>query len=439
MRTNRVFGWSRMASGLICVLYGLLLVLSGPAARVAIIIVYTSFCLARALGISLVHTVQRDFMRDRDAAGSYARMNIRLGAGQLGSQLMAAGLLSIAVFEGIFGLVSIVNVGALMNTIGAWHLLKVPGRSVVEHNPDRNVVQTLLWSMRRREHAIPLMVYWLGIGITVLFAFQVVFLRRVLEVPNNAAILFSALGAVAAILGNSALKVLADGLGEKPMLVIASLGLTATALVWVFIPPVLPTPVYFLLGFFVFIFVRSLVTLKNTVMMKSVPDRDRVPYASAANVMLGLVALLVAFMVVLSLRMPIGRGASLRETAEIMFSPRNLRAFLDAYHLDFAPDSLRRQSLLLSLERSPTRMATSRLRERLHGPRVSEKERVLRSLFRSPRPELLSDLIEEALDEGSYNRRDAIFALGAYRDPYRAADEVWAWPSCDIETVAVAC
>ncbi len=450
VRTNRLFGWAWMVRGWLCVFYGLLLVLSGPAARVTIIAVFSLFALGRAVGISVVHTVQRDFMRDRDAAGLFARLNFRLGFSQLASQLTAFGLLSLAFFEGIFGLVVIVFIGAVMNTVAAWYLLRVPGRGVVEHTPDQNVVQTFLWSMRQKRHALPLLVHWLGVGLMVMLGFQVVFLRRVLELPDNYALLFTAVGALATIFANLALKPFADSVGEKPLIVITTFALGAVALVWMVIPATLPLPVYFVLGFVAFFFGRSILTLKSTLLVKSIPERNRVPYTAAANTVLGVVALSVGLIgggfgdlgamlgaVVpheysltflftaalagavgfLAMRLRTESGMSVRETADIMFSARNLRAFLDAYQLDFAVDPARRESLLLSLERSPTTVATSRLRERLRGPSVSEKERVLRTLFRSPRTELLPDIIGEALDEGSYNRRDAVFCLGGYNDP----------------------
>ncbi len=450
VRTNKLFGYGWMVRGFVAVFYGFVLFTGGVVSRVIILVVFTVFCLSRAVGVSVVHAVQRDFMRNRDTSGSVVRLNIRLGWSQLASQLLSVGLLSFAVLEGVFGLVLITYIGAAMNTVAAWYLLKIPARSVVEYTPDRNVLQTFLWSMRRREHAIPLLVHWLGVGLIVLFGFQVVFLRRVLDVPNNLAMLFVMFEAIAAIIANSALKPFADSIGDKPLLAFTTLGLAAVALVWVFIPGTLPLPVYFGLGFAAFFFMRTLLTLKGSVMIKSIPERNRVPYTSAANVVLGLVALAIgliggalgdlaealpgvvvheysftflftavvaATVMVLSLRLPDERAMSLRETADIMLSMRNLRAFLDGYQLDFAADPARRETLLLSLERSATPVATFRLRQRLKGPSESDKERVLRTLYRSPRAELLADIIDEARDCGSYTRREAIFCLGAYDDP----------------------
>ncbi|MFP4509991.1 MAG: MFS transporter [Spirochaetaceae bacterium] len=449
-RINKLFGWGWMIRGFFAVLYVFLLFMNDLPARIFILVVFTAFCVSRAIGISVAHAVQSDFMRARNASSALVKLNIRLAWAQLVSQLLSFGLLSIAVLEGILGLIIISLIGVLMNTVAAWYLLKLPGRAVVEPKPDRGTLQTFLWSMKRRHHAIPLLVHGLGMGLVVLFGFQVVFLRRVLGLPNNIAILLVVLEAVSALIANSALKPFADNIGDRPLLVISTLGLTVVALIWAFIPPTLPVPVYFGLGFIAFFFKRSLLTLKGSVMVKSVPQNNRVAYTSAANVMLAVIALVVGLVggaladasslfpglivhdytltflftaalsvvaLVLSTQLAGDRDLSLRETADIMFSVRNLRAFIDAYQLDFAADPAQRETLLLSLERSVTTVATSRLRERLSGPHVSERERVLRTLFRSPRSELLPDIIAEARDRASFTRREAIFCLGAYRDP----------------------
>lgn len=472
-RINKLFGWGWMIRGFTAILYVFLLFMSDLPARIFILVVFSAFCLSRAIGVSVAHAVQSDFMRSRDASGAFVKLNIRLAWAQLVSQLLSFGLLSVALFEGILGLIVISLIGVVMNTVASWYLLKLPGRATVEVKQERSTVQTFLWSMRRREHAIPLLVHGLGMGLVVLFGFQVVFMRRVLGLPNNVAILLVVLEAVSALIANSALKPFADSIGDRPLLVLSTLGLTVVALIWAFIPATLPIPVYFLLGFTAFLFKRSLLTLKGSVMVKSVPEHNRVAYTSSANVMLAVIALVIglagggladaaallpdfvvhdftftflltavlsAVTLVLSTQLPGTRDLSLRETADIMFSVRNLRAFIDAYQLDFAVDAAHRETLLLSLERSSTTVATYRLRERLLGPHVSERERVLRTLFRSPRPELLPDILAEVQDTGSFTRREAIFCLGAYRDPSAEAvlREIVETPDPDTEAVCIA-
>ena len=472
-RINKLFGWGWMIRGFTAILYVFLLFMSDLPARIFILVVFSAFCLSRAIGVSVAHAVQSDFMRSRDASGAFVKLNIRLAWAQLVSQLLSFGLLSVALFEGILGLIVISLIGVVMNTVASWYLLKLPGRATVEVKQERSTVQTFLWSMRRREHAIPLLVHGLGMGLVVLFGFQVVFMRRVLGLPNNVAILLVVLEAVSALIANSALKPFADSIGDRPLLVLSTLGLTVVALIWAFIPATLPIPVYFLLGFTAFLFKRSLLTLKGSVMVKSVPEHNRVAYTSSANVMLAVIALVIglagggladaaahlpdfvvhdftftflltavlsAVTLVLSTQLPGTRDLSLRETADIMFSVRNLRAFIDAYQLDFAVDAAHRETLLLSLERSSTTVATYRLRERLLGPHVSERESVLRTLFRSPRLELLPDILAEAQDTGSFTRREAIFCLGAYRDPSAEAAlrEIVETPDPDTEAVCIA-
>lgn len=446
-RIASVFAWAWMTRGFVALLYGVLLLLSGPVARLTIILIFTGFCLARAVGVAVAHAVQRDVMRDRDLGGSMVRVNLRLGYAQFGTQLLSFGLLSLALFEGLPGLITIAYIGVVMNTVSSLYLLKIPGRAIVEETQGERTTSAVLRIFRHRNELVPILVHCLGMGLYVLFAFQVVFLRRVLGVPDSMAILFTLAGAVAGILANFGLKPFADSLGEKPLLVIVNAALAACALGWALVPATLPTPLYYALGFCTFFFLRSLLTLKATALVKAIPERNRVVYTATANVTLGVVALIVGVVggvladlvfhiswttghqytltflfaaivavvaAVLSTRLPRGRSLTLREAADIVFSVRNLRAFLDANQLDFTVDPAVRESILLSLERSTTTLATRRLRERLRGPSVAERERVLRILFRTPRPALLEDILSEAGDPAGYTRRDAIFALGAY-------------------------
>jgi hypothetical protein len=108
---------------------------------------------------------------------------------------------------------------------------------------------------------------------------------------------------------------------------------------------------------------------------------------------------------------------SIKDTVAILFSTRNLKAFLDIYQLNMTDDPLKRSSILFSIGQSATTIATDEMQRILRHPLSSEKSGVLKSLFEYPRPALLEDLIREAQNQDSYNRREAIFALGAYPDP----------------------
>lgn len=448
-RIVRVFGWAWMGRGLVALGYGLLFFMSGSVARITIVLIFTGFSAVRAVGVSVAHAVQRDVMRDREVGGGVVRANIRLSYAQFAAQLLSFGLLSLSFFSGLTGLITISYIGVVMNTVASAYLLRIPGRSVVEGARGDRAFRTALSTLKNRHQLIPMLVHCFGMGLYVLFAFQVVFVRRVLGVPDSMAVLFALAGAIAAILANMGLKPFADSIGEKPLLIIVNAGLVVSAAIWALIPPGLSLYVYYALGFFAYFFLRSLLTLKSAALVKAIPEGNRIAYTATVNVALGIVALLVGLagggladfssriphavvhqysltflftallagvVTVLSFNLPRGRNLSLRETADIVFSMRNLRAFLDANQLDLAADPAHRESLLLSLERSATPIATKRLRDRLRGPSVAEKERVLRILFRTPRGELLEDIVREALDPAGYVRRDALFALGAYRN-----------------------
>lgn len=463
-RIVTLFGWAWIIRGFVAVGYGLLLFLSGPRARLAILILFTAFSVSRAVGVSVAHAVQREVMRDREMGSTIVNLNQRLGYSQLAAQLLGFLLLSVGFFSGIHGLVVIAYLGVIMNTVASIHILRIPGRSVVEAGRGEDPFGAFLSAMRHRNRGIPMVVHCLGMGVNVLLAFQVVFMRRVLLVPNSMAVLFTLLGAAGAIVSSMVLRPFADEVGEKPLLIISCGGVVVCSLVWTFIPTTLAMPLYYLLGFCTFFFLRALMTLKGTALIRAIPERNAVGYTSAGNMLLGAVALVMGLAggaladitpgagagmvagspagtgmlhqysytflftgamalatMVFSAALPRGRSLSLMETGRIMLSLRNLRAFIDGNQLNLTVDPAQRESILLSLERSPTPIATSRLAQRLRSPSVAEKERVLRILFRSPREELFPEILAEAEDPGSYTRREAIFTLGAYpREESRA-------------------
>jgi hypothetical protein len=107
---------------------------------------------------------------------------------------------------------------------------------------------------------------------------------------------------------------------------------------------------------------------------------------------------------------------SVKETAQILLSTRNLKTFLNLYQLNMTDDRAKRTFILMSLGKSDTSIAVEEMHRILNSPLTGEKEEVLKTLFVHPKPDLLPDLLREATQPNSYYRATAIFALGAYPD-----------------------
>ncbi len=468
---GQVYFWAWVVRGLICFAYGALFFLDGQAAVVMVMVVFTAFAVTRAVGIAMVHPVQRTIMHDREAGGLVVGINIRLSITQMLSQLLSFLLLSIQAFSGLLGLIGLTYIGATMNTIAASYLRRIPSRETVEYRKGRGVLPTLREAMQKRSRAHALWIHWLSMAIVVLFGFHIPYLRRVVGMPDNLVFLYMLVGGVASILSGVALKPFADTFGDRPVVVLASIATIIIAVVWAVLPGDLPYHFYYAMGFATFFLYKLLLIVQNSVFVKSVPEHERISYSAMAQFFTAVGALLVGLIgggladliaafrppglhmfsltylllvLIAGLNLYFGvvmrrhGSLSLRESTAILLSARNLKAFLDVHQLETSEDPVKRETTLLSLERSSTLVATDELGKRLRSPRVADRERTLRALYRYPRPELLDQIIDEARDADSYTQRAAIFALGAYPGPRARSVLRELVTEPEIETSAVA-
>lgn len=448
---GRVYFGAWMLRGVICLGYGALFFLEGQVAVVTVMVVFTAFAVTRAVGIAMVHPVQRTIVHDREAGGVVVGINIRLSITQMLSQLLSFLLLSVQAFSGLLGLVGLTYIGATMNTVAASYLRRIPSRETVEYQPGRGVIPTVREALQKRSRAHALWIHWLSMAIVVLFGFHIPYLRRVVGMPDNLVFLYMLFGGVASIAAGVVLKPFADTFGDRPIVILASVSTIVLALVWTILPGELPYQFYYAMGFATFFLYKLLLIIQNSVFVKSIPEHERISYSAMAQFFTAAGALVVGLIGGGLADLPVMRAApaglhmfsltylllvviaganlafglkmrergslSLKESTAILLSAKNLKAFLDIYQLESSEDPVKREATLLSLERSDTLVATGELSKRLRSPRVSDRERVLRSLYSYPRPELLGQVLDEAQDADSYTQRVAIFALGAYSDP----------------------
>jgi hypothetical protein len=447
---GRVFFWAWMLRGLVCFLYGALLFLEGQVAVVWIMLVYTAFAVTRMFGMPMSQPLQKRIVRPAEEGQLVTQMHLRLSISQLLSQIISFLFLSLQTLSGTLGLVSLTYMGATANTIASSFIRKIPSRETVEFRRGRNLFHILLESIKRPNTRNVLMVRWFSLAGTVLFSFGIAFLRRGVGMPSNLVFLYTIAGAVSAILASYLLKPLSDNIGSRPLLILSNVGLATLAMIWAFLPTVLPWVLYYLMGFATFFFLRARLLTISRLIIRSIPEGDKIGYTAMLNFFSALAALgaglaggaladvagrlalpmfhTYSFTYFLAAALSIGAGVvsvaledrgsmSLRQTASVLFSAKYLKTYMDIHRLDISEDPVRRELTLISLEQSDTPAATDRLQTELNSPLVWEKQRILRSLYAYPRPDLLPDIIDEARDPNSYNRLEAISALGSYEEP----------------------
>jgi hypothetical protein len=455
-RMSDIFFGAWFARGVVCYLYVIVLFMDDRPAVILIMAIYTLFACFRIVAIPVTAPIQRSLVRPSEEGGMVVRLHTRMSISQLISQVISFLLLSIAMFNGSLGLVILIMIGATANTVASLVIRKIPSRELVEVRKGRNVFKLLTETLRHSVRGRVMVIQWMSLITTILFGFGVAFLRNSVGMPSNMVFLYTIAVAVAAIAASNFLRPFADTIGSKPLLIIANAILLVAALAWAIVAPTAPWVVYYGMAFGTFFFQRIRMMLISRLIVKTLPERDKISYTSMLNFAAGIVAFLVGMIggviadfsvaavaqntpvlgithlphaysitylvaavfcgigMILTLRLKDSGSLTLRETAAVFLSTKNMRAFIDINQLGMSDDPQKRETTLLSLEQNYTPVATTELRNRLRTPLTWERERILRSLFAYPREEALDDIISEARDPHSYNRVDAIFTLGAY-------------------------
>jgi hypothetical protein len=438
-------GW--LIRGLVCVLYGALFFLEGQTAVAWIMLLYTLFAVSRIVGVPMAQPIQKSLVRKAEEGSIVIKLHLRLTISQIISQVISFVLMSIRFFGGLAGLVLLTFIGAVNNTIASLYLRKIPSRERVRYRKGKNVFALLADTLRSPVRGRIFVVRLINLGAGILLTFGVAFLRRSIGMPSNMVFVHTLVGAVAAMLGTRVLRPFVDSIGSKSLMVISSLFLAVLATVWAVLPTDLPWAVYYAIGFFIAFLLRLRLLLMSRLLIKTMPSKDRISYTAMLNFMSAIVGIALGlagggladiseiyalpvphiytftyFLAALfclagglvALRIHDPGSLSIKETAAVFLSVKTIRAYLDIYQLDVTDSQKRRESSMLSLEQSDTPIATEQMQMRLKSPLPWEKERILRSLAAYPREELLDDIIREAQDPFSYNRRDAIYTLGSY-------------------------
>lgn len=444
---KKVFFYGWLVRGLVCYLYGLLFFMEGQAAVTCIMILYSLFAVLRSVGVPMVQPMQRRLVRKALEGSIVVKLHLNLTISQLISQITSFVLLSIQYFSGVVGLILLTFVGATNNTVASSYINRIPSREKVEYRRGKNIFVLLRQTLAHKTRGRIFIVRIFNLANGILLTFAVAFLRRAVQMPDNMVFIYSISGALAAIAATGILRPFVDRIGSKPLLVISSFLLTILSVAWALVGVTLPWVLYYVLGFFTMFFMRIRLLLLSRLLIKTLPTRDTISYTAMLNfvsaiagITVGLVgggladinatrdigmfhnysltyilaAALCFASFILSFKIRDPGSLTIKETAAVFFSVKNIRAYLDIYQLGTTTDPEKRETSLRSLGQSNAPAATEELRTQLNSPLYWEKERVLRSLYSYPRDEIIEDIISEAHDQFSYNRKDAIIALGAY-------------------------
>ncbi len=439
--------------GVVSLGYIPLLWMKGGSAVVLLLIVYTLFCLMRMLGIVLYDYTFKTITSNRTRGKVIGNANVAFQSSTIVAKFINVFVTSIQSLTGVVGLVGLQMFGVLNNTIASIYLSKIPCRAVIEYKKGRNLYVIFKEAMKDSITRMRLLVYWAYMSVTVIMGMSIAFLTREVAMQSNILFLYTIGISIAVVMAGSFCKFFSDRLGSRPLIIANGIALVVSLIFWIIIPASFSTYGYFVLGFLTNFFLAVVSILIRRLIASVIPDDEGVGFNSMTNFVIAFLALfsglsggaLVTFgssitheihlfsislgnsyfltftlalifsllALIFTLSMKEKGSLSTKDATQLMFSVHGIRAFINIDRLEKATDPIKRKSLLLSLGKNLTGVATSEIRSNLANPFSNDKAEVIRGLFDRPRASLVNELVQDAFCFDSYTQLESIFALGA--------------------------
>lgn len=445
----RVHSTSWFLRGMVCLGYIGLLFLKGKAAVWLILLIYTLFCTIRTVGVAVFNPAVRMLSTNDTQGQVVSRLNTNFQSASLVSRLISFFVTSIESLSGVVGLVSMQMAGVLLNSLATSRLRKTPCREVISYRKGRGVFH-MFKDIMRNPHARPFVLQrWTLIATSVVMGLIIPFLKSQAGFSSSQVFLFAIAITIANIVSGYFVGFFADRMGSKPLLIVGSVSSAMTCAIWVLLPVNFPMVLLFILGFATMFLINTNNLLNGRLIIMVMPDEDTVGYNSMLNFVVAIISLILgvaagslidigpapthellnpyswAFMIAVvcnvasllfGLRIKERGSLSSKDAASILLSIDGIRAYLTIGRLSKATDFDRVKAELMSISRNANDVATDEIRRMMASPLPREKTEIIKALFDHPRPSLIPELIQEAVDPDSVSRTEAVFALGAYPD-----------------------
>ncbi|MGD8114599.1 MAG: MFS transporter, partial [Sphaerochaetaceae bacterium] len=391
--------------GVVSIGYLPLLWLEGNRAVTLLLVVYTLFCLMRLVGAVLYDYTFKTITSNKTRGKVIGNANVAFQSSTIIAKFLNFIITSIRTLSGVIGLVSLQMFGVIMNTIAALFLSKIPCRATIEYKKGRNLFVIFKEAMRDKDARIRLLVFWSYMSVTVVMGMSIAFLSKEVALPSNVIFLYTIAVSFSVVLAGNFCKFFSDRLGSRPLIVANGIGLVLSLVLWVLIPPTHEVYLFFVLGFLTNFFLAVVSILIRRLLASVIPDDEAVGFNSMTNFVVAIFALFSGLLggylaslgaavpyrlsllsvdlgntyyltfslalvfsvsaLIFTIAMKEKGSLSTKDATQLMFSFHGIRAFINIDKLEKVTDPIKRKSLLLSLGKNLTGVATSEIRSNL--------------------------------------------------------------------------
>jgi hypothetical protein len=442
-----VFFFAWIMRGAICLCYFPLLFVQRDGVGIYIILItYTLYCVFRTMGMSASETIQKTINTPKSLGGFMVKLFSTFNTSRLIAQVISFVVLSLKQLGGIVGLLILEAGGIFFNIFSTANIRPIPCREELSAGDGISTYRKIFGSIKK-EQLQGFFLRWLSLLQFIIVGFAIPFLRRSVGLASSTIFIYTIVASSAVVFALWLIKPFIDRISSKSLLLYTSIICFICFCIWGILPPDIPLWVIIVLAVFTNGAANLLFMFSTRVLLRSLPEENKMEYFGLVNFSSAIFSLIGgitagvladlsfragflwmndygftfffgAVVAVLAAIVGFGvkdiTGLSVRETAQLIFSIRNLKAYIDVYQFSKEEDPEKRKILLRSITGSSAGVVTEEIESVLRNPLTSEKAEVLRTLFSQPREELLPLVLKVAAEEGSYTREEAIFALGAY-------------------------
>lgn len=442
-----LFSNAWLLRGIVSLVYITTLFLPDKVAVITIILVYTVYCLFRNVAYPFNHVIQ-GYITKPSERGTYAsKVMMILYLSMMLSRFISFSTLSLFSSKELFGILALLLFGIVLNTGAAFAIKKVPIREKIQKRNLKEAITTFKIYLKQSQTFLLILLYCGGMSLFVLFNFSIPFLRKDIGITSNIIFIYTTINFLGVILASSFIRPFLNSFGSKPVLIVVNVIIVILSILWAMGSSEINPLLLFLLGFISMFFIGMIRLLLDRLIINSIPSDDRVGFTSVLAVVFSLVSLIIGlsggyladFSINYDISVPNDYSLSfflmaavalinsiiailikekdslpVNQFIQSLTDRKQLKTIHNLDRLHRKCSVTQKDMILIEIESDDTHLATREIRKRLKLSTLKDKEMVIRSLFSNPRPELESELIEEALDKFSWWRQSAIFALGAY-------------------------